>query len=154
MKKPKPLKIKIVDFEPKHGEVLVKAIRSLGQYNPSVEEFAPMADRTLAYCKTAILGEQVIACAGVRKLFHGVGECWSFLAPEMLDRPLLLVKTMREAIESAKLLFNLHRIQMFVVMGHREGYRLARALGFMLEGPRWAWGPDKKTHMCFIKFYG
>jgi len=122
--------VKRVPFEAAHAARI--------RLQPRQHEGASYADRrhyeqlaqTPAF--TVLDGDEVLMCAGVLEVWQGRHVCWAMLAEGVGHRMVSCVRhALRFLFEQAP-----GRYEMDVELGHGEGERLARALGFELETPR------------------
>lgn len=121
---------KRVPFEAAHAERI--------RLQPCQHEGASYADRrhyeelakTPAF--TVMDGDEVLMCAGVLQVWPGRHVCWSMLAEGIGHRMVSCVRhALRFLAEQPA-----GRYEMDVEVGHAEGARMAKALGFDLETPR------------------
>lgn len=145
-------KIEVVDFIPTHGEDIYSRILQRAYFIPTEPEFKKVCPPA-GYARTVLLDGKVVACAGVARLWEGVGEAWAIFDEEFLQRKLTLVKLVRDGCAKAQESLHLHRVHFHVIHGYHAGYRLAMALGFVYEGVCFAWGADKKSYTRWSKLY-
>lgn len=86
--------------------------------------------RTPAF--TLLDGDEVLMCAGAIPVWPGRSVCWAMLAESIGHR---MVHCVRQAVRFMHELQK-GRYEMDVEMGHAEGGRLARAMGFSVETER------------------
>lgn len=95
---------------------------------------------------------RILGCAGVMRLWSGVGEATAFFTPELRERfPIGLHKAALKGLRKIQSDFKYHRIQMHVAPDFKAGCEWAKRLGFKREGvmPMYTW--DKRTLVRFGK---
>ena len=85
-------------------------------------------------CRTLMNGDRPIACAGVRPMWHGVGEAWTLLSEEALLHPRDLTVAIERMLSEIEERDDYWRIQSFVDCQHEAGIRWIEFLGFVREG--------------------
>lgn len=82
---------------------------------------------------TAIVNDEVIACAGVVIAWPGVGVAWAVLSPTIEKHGLWITRSVRRMLNVIIRGSYLHRVEMVVLANSERNYRWARALGFHVE---------------------
>jgi hypothetical protein len=137
----------LVPVEMFHIEQLMT---SLGIKN--FDSYARSALLAPGHAYTILSQGRVVGCAGVMRLWAGVGEATAFLTPELRKRfPISLHKAGRWGLDLVQRQFNYHRIQMHVAPDFEAGLRWAARLGFRHEGEMPMFTPDKRTLVRFGK---
>lgn len=83
------------------------------------------------YAFTALDGDEVVACAGILKLWEGRGHAWALLSGSIGSR---FVRVHRAVMRAIKL-SGYRRIEMDVDAAHAEAIKWAGMLGFYNETP-------------------
>lgn len=82
---------------------------------------------------TAIVDDEIIACAGVVIAWPGVGAAWAVLSPAVEKHGLWITRSVRRMLDVIIRGSNLHRLEMVVLADNERNYRWAHTLGFHLE---------------------
>ena len=83
---------------------------------------------------TAMLDGTVLACAGVKQLWPGVGDMWAVFSPRIDDHKTTMARIAKTVLKNAMTVGQFHRIQCYVIASFTRGLRLAQFLGFKEEG--------------------
>jgi len=98
---------------------------------------------------TIMDNDKVVASGGVIFYWPGVGEGWMLVTKRARAYPLALIKVMKKGIDAASREMKLNRIHATVKCDDRQALRLAKILGFQVEGRLRRYGPDGKDYfMC------
>ena len=140
----------VVEFQPEHLKQLMLRTHD----KPSFDFFSMILEERTKVCKDdfAFSGisdnNEVIACAGVFKLWEGVGEAWVFGSELIYKYPIWfhkqVIKTLSMIFEKGKF----HRIQAIVRSSFFESQEWVERLGFTLEGKLEKYTPEQED--CFI----
>lgn len=95
----------------------------------------------------------LLACAGVKCFWPGVGEAWAFISPEIVAYKRELLFYMRKYIQHIADTEKLWRIQAVVRKDFPQGLRLTRHLGFTMEGKLAQYGPDGTDCFMFSRIF-
>ena len=82
---------------------------------------------------TAILDNRILGCAGVQLMWAGFGIAWAVFSKEMFDFPLWTTRTVRNCLRDIINAFELHRVEVVVLVDHNVNIAWATALGFRRE---------------------
>jgi len=82
---------------------------------------------------TAILEDQILACAGIIVHHQGMGYAWSILSSLSKGYPIWMTRTIKYMIRDVKRGLNLHRLELIVDANELMHQRWAEKLGFVLE---------------------
>lgn len=96
---------------------------------------------------------KLLACAGVKIYWPGVGEAWAFISPEIVNYKRELLHYMRKYIAHIAETEGLWRIQVVVRKDFPQGLRLARHLGFEMEGKMEKYGTDGVDCFLFSRIF-
>lgn len=103
---------------------------------------------------TILAGGQVLASGGVLYFWKGVGEGWMLVTKRAKHYPLALIKIMKKGLEEAAREMKLQRIQATVKCGDPQALKLAKMLGFKIEGRMSKYGPDGKDYFMLGRANG
>lgn len=95
-------------------------------FTPETTEIMARGDALSAWASGKCIG-----AAGVVRIWNGRGEAWLILDKAAKPYLRVLLHRMREALDASPL----SRIEMVVRVGHKQGHRLAKLLGFEIENP-------------------
>jgi hypothetical protein len=93
-------------------------------------------------------GEKLIACGGIRIYWKGVGEAWMAATPEIIHYRRELLSYARQFLSDSADEYGLWRLECNVRSDFPGAIRLARHLGFQIEGIRRKYGTDGID--CFL----
>ena len=138
----------MVDYKPEHiesildGDMSKMARKSFGM----AEDIAHgLVAPGLAF--TGLIDGYVIASAGIKPLWPGVGEAWIVASDNMPKKKLSVIKLIRENFDSMIQENNLVRVQASVRSDWLEAKRFAEFLGFEHEGIMRKYGPDGQDYL-------
>jgi len=83
---------------------------------------------------TAVLDSEILACAGAKHLWPGVGDLWALFSPEVDNHKIEIARLTKKVLDDIMELGKFHRIQCHVKSNYYRGLRLAQFLGFDEEG--------------------
>jgi hypothetical protein len=91
---------------------------------------------------------EVIACAGVVKIWQGRFAAWAVLSPKSGPHMRRVTKATRAFLET----LGAGRVEMTVRAGFEPGHRWAQMLGFTLETLEMpGYGADGATHAMYVR---
>lgn len=144
--------IEVIPYFPEHAWVLQQK-----------GDFPCIGTNLLAYAKAleepgmAFTGRnekgEVIGCAGIKKLWEGVGTAWSMLSDEVKKHPFFLHRTVKRQLERIAVTHKLHRVELIILNNFEAGKAWAVALGFKSEGVREKYTPDKQNVEVFVRLF-
>lgn len=120
----------VIKFDPDHFHELNIQNRQAWAYGFVTQEDLEGLAEFDAF--SAVIGNTVVACAGVVPMHRHRAHCWALLA-ENLGMKLLMV---HRAIKRYLSICPYRRIETSVECDHVEGHRWAKALGFVCEAER------------------
>jgi hypothetical protein len=97
---------------------------------------------------TAVIGERVLACAGVAYL-GWIGTLWAFVAQDAGAHFISLHREIRRCLMESPV----RRIEATVEADFEPGIRWLRLLNFENEGLMRAYGPHGEDHYRFARIY-
>lgn len=83
------------------------------------------------YAFTALDGDEVVACAGIIRLWEGRGHAWALMSGSIGARFVCVHRAVKRAIKMS----GYRRIEMDVDASHKEAIKWAHMLGFYNETP-------------------
>lgn len=93
----------------------------------------------------------VLAVLHVAQMFTGVVEVSAILTTNIHKCPVEFVRYMRRSLVNHMQTMNIHRVQITVKADYKTGHEFAHALGFILEGTMYKYGPDQSDYLLFGK---
>jgi hypothetical protein len=101
----------------------------------------------LEYAWAGLRGDELIALGGLEMMWPGVAQSWFLLKPGAFQGYVhRLVRTLKRRLDETIAQASLHRIEANVVCGHAAACRLVECLGFLFEGRRRRFGPDRSDY--------
>ena len=140
--------MKVVVFEPAHLE----SMRMLTSQPLSlVKRYATVyATQGPAFTGIADDGE-IICCAGLRMLRHGVAEGWAVMSSTMPQHYRWLHRTVKGMLADIIQSCGLRRVQISVDASFTIGCQWADHLGFQREGLMTRYGPHGEAHWLYAR---
>lgn len=149
----RPGAARVVAFEPWHLPLLtpreheVAAFAALG----GAPRAAALCDEA-EHAYTVMTGSATpVACIGCTVMWAGVGTAWAFLSPAALCHWRLIHGSVRMFLSQAFSSGEFRRIQTSVRADHEAGRRWAEHLGFVIEGPEYAYCPDGADAIRYVR---
>lgn len=140
--------MRLVDYKPEHiRSILDGNMDSLARKSFGIAD--DIADDLVApgLSFSGIVDGYVIASAGIKPLWKGVGEGWFVASDNMPKKKLSVIKLIRENFDSMIQENNLVRVQAGVRADWLEAKRFAEFLGFEHEGIMRKYGPDGQDYL-------
>jgi hypothetical protein len=103
---------------------------------------------------TGMVGDQVLGCAGIVRLWPGVGEAWTIFSDEVCRHPLWLQKAVKTVIGTTMLTLSLSRLQAVARADSERNCRWLQSLGFTWEGNMPKFGSDGATYARYARIHG
>ena len=128
----------IVPFQPEHltairlqpAQIALQPTLMQSGYGPALQAAGP--------CYSALVDDEVIACAGFYPQWEGRAIVWALISASAGRHFFALHKAVLRGFK----LQGFRRLETAVVVGFTEGERWARMLGFELEGRMRGYMPD------------
>lgn len=92
-------------------------------------EIKNVMENTCAFA--AMDGERVLGCAGVIEMWEGRGAVWSMLGKDLGKQFIGVHRAVKSFLDNSRF----RRLEATVDVGHEEGERWIKMLGFTLETP-------------------
>jgi hypothetical protein len=138
--------MKLIPYEAEHARNLVlREVEKPVQNLPDFEQWAEINEGPFAW--SALYGDSVVACGGVRDMWDGVGEAWLLLGADSVQFRVPICMAVREKLDEA--LTKYHRIQAHARMDFSLAHIFLRKLGFREEGYMRAYYPDKMGALLY-----
>lgn len=132
--------MKIVSFKPPHlRAVTPQAAQVSVQAYLDAVDVAQLDASGMAF--TALLGDEVLGCAGVIELWPGVGQAWAVLSDQALACSTTLTRAALRELDRITCERSFSRVQATVADGHGAGARWLAFLSFEVEGLLVNYGP-------------
>ena len=104
---------------------------------------------------TALVGADILACAGVMVVWPGVGFAWVVLGTDAPRYRLWLTRTIRAVLADITRSLGLHRVEAVVLADSPRNLRWIRALGFRPENDiAQAYTQDQRDVVRFERVQG
>jgi hypothetical protein len=100
---------------------------------------------------TFMLGDQPIAIFGWYAVTAGTVQLWAVLGKDIHKRKKSFHKTVKNLIRASFDKCQIHRMQMSVKVGFKEGWDWAKALGFTSEGVMRRYGSEGHDYWLFAR---
>jgi hypothetical protein len=95
--------------------------------------------------------DKIIFCAGVGKMWNGVGEAWMMMSETFHKYPLTAFKLTKKYLEDIITNNDFHRVQLVCHEFFDAANRWAKHLGFEREGLLKQYGADKSNFIRYAK---
>ena len=95
----------------------------------------------------------VIASAGIKKIWDGVGEGWVLAKNEIYNYPITIAKAIKQNFDYVATSNNIKRVQTAVRADYGIGIRFAKWLGLKNEGLMKHYGMDGSDHYRFARIF-
>lgn len=103
---------------------------------------------------TGMVGEEIMFCCGLIKLWPGVYELWAVTTPLVACLPLTFHRAIKYGFGKLRTVTGLWRVQTAIHVDHLVSQKWIQKLGLRFEGERPGYGPDKATYFGYGRFYG
>lgn len=138
--------MKLMPYKAEHAmSLLVREVEKPTKGFSDFEEWSRINEGPFSF--SAISGNEVIACGGVRELWEGVGEAWALLGVGVIAHRISVARVMKLKLGEASDKF--HRIQAHARMDFSIAHMFLRKLGFEEEGYMRAYYPDKMDAILY-----
>lgn len=145
---PRTSAVQFIPFQPAHLAAIVPHVTQGPVWMPPDDVLVTLAVPGIA--TSGVLNGRIIGSAGVLPIRPGLAQAWAVFGD--IPKPCwpAVVGRIRVALERAHLA-GARRIEAQVRRGFGPGVRLARLLGFEVEGILRAWGPDGVDYLMYSK---
>lgn len=124
--------ITLIPYDPIHIQQMTIVSEPNMEIALDIDQWAESMNEGEAY--TAICEEGIIGCAGVRPLWHGVGEAWMCASPLLMSYQIGTIKAMQKMFDDIISRNGYVRIQCIVNENIHRGMPFAKFFGFQVEG--------------------
>lgn len=122
----------VVPYKPEHlvSMVLQPSQQYLQRY------ITPEVAESVAHHQafSGLVGDEVVGCAGVIKVWEGRGIAWAYLSHRSGPHMVAITRAVKRFLDVC----GLRRVEMAVDLEFEDGHRWANMLGFRLEAGRMA----------------
>lgn len=135
-------KIKIVPFQREHVNMFSPREAIEGERN-----YAAMI--SLGPSFSAEVDGRIIGCAGIVRLWNGVGEAWAILGDDFYKHRFSLHKIVKRFVKDAMIGMKLHRLQAYAIASSERNCSWLKRLGFDDDVPLPGFGPGQEDYKLF-----
>lgn len=100
---------------------------------------------------TALKNDEVLGCAGMIPVWEGRVIAWALFGDIPKHSWILIFRKIQKEFRDALANHGRHRIETTTPVDFVPGHRLAKMLGFEIEGLMKEYGPDGKDHLMLGK---
>jgi len=119
--------------------------------NDTNKECMDLEQEGLAF--TGLINNEVIAAAGMKRVWGNVAEGWFIGKKEVWNYPITIAKAVKENIDHLAISNKIKRLQTAVRADFGIGIRFAKWLGLKNEGLMKCYGFDDTDHYRFARIY-
>ena len=144
----------IIPYKSEHGKIIMASqlnhVISKKEID-YVKESSHLEEKDMAF--TCVINDKVIASAGIKKIWDGVGEGWVLAKNEIYDYPITIAKAIKQNFDYVAKSNNIKRVQTAVRADYGIGIRFAKWLGLTNEGLMKHYGMDGSDHYRFARIF-
>jgi hypothetical protein len=115
------------------------------------------ADFLRRFARTLTRGGQPFAILGISPLWKGCAQAWSFIDNSAIlgdySASRFIFEHAKEGMDLMQKQLSLHRMSLSVVCDDPIAIRFAEHLGFIQEAKLSQYGPDRKDHFFYSKWW-
>jgi RimJ/RimL family protein N-acetyltransferase len=149
----------IIPYTQDHGKIIMQSQMNhmLTQkdasfiINDTNKECMDLEQEGLAFA--GLINNEVIAAAGMKRVWGNVAEGWFIGKKEVWNYPITIAKAVKENIDHLAKSNKIKRLQTAVRADFGIGIRFAKWLGFTNEGLMKCYGFDDTDHYRFARIY-
>ena len=119
--------------------------------NDNMNECMNLEENGLAF--TGAINRQVIACAGIKRIWGNVGEGWVLATYNIWNHPITIARAIKKNFEELAISYKFKRIQTAVRADFGIGIRFAKWMGLKNEGLMKHYGFDGSDHYRFARIF-
>jgi len=147
-------KITIIPYVSSHGKIILES--QLNHVISDLEinylkETSDLEQKNMSF--TCMIGDKIIASAGIKKIWNGVGEGWVLASKEIYNYPITIAKEIKKNFDYVAISNNIKRVQTAVRADYGIGIRFAKWLGLSNEGLMKCYGLDGSDHYRFARIF-
>ena len=105
-------KLLIIPYVSSHGKIILESQmnHNLSQLDAEyIKESANLEQENMAF--TCVIGDKIIASAGIKKIWSGVGEGWVIATSEIWNHPVTIAKAIKKNFDKVATSNNIKRVQ-------------------------------------------
>jgi len=102
---------------------------------------------------TGAINRQIIACAGIKRIWGNVGEGWVLATYDIWNHPITIARAIKKNFEDLARDYKFERIQTAVRADFGIGIRFAKWMGLSNEGLMKKYGFDGTDHYRFARIF-
>jgi RimJ/RimL family protein N-acetyltransferase len=149
----------IIPYTQDHGKIIMQSQMNhmLTQkdasfiINDTNKECMDLEQEGLSFA--GLINNEVIAAAGMKRVWGNVAEGWFIGKKEVWNYPITIAKAVKENIDHLAKSNKIKRLQTAVRADFGIGIRFAKWLGFTNEGLMKCYGFDDTDHYRFARIY-
>lgn len=144
----------VIPYIANHGKIIMASQlnHAISQLEIDyIKESSNLEEKDMAF--TCVINDKVIASAGVKKLWNGVGEGWVLATDKIFNYPLTIAKAIKQNFDYVATSNNIKRVQTAVRADYGIGIRFAKWLGLKNEGLMKNYGIDGADHYRFARIF-
>lgn len=125
----------IIPYVANHGKIIMASQLNhvISQLEVDyIKESSNLEEKDMAF--TCVINDKIIASAGIKKIWNGVGEGWVLATDKIWNYPLTIAKAIKQNFEYVAKSNNIKRVQTAVRADYGIGIRFAKWLGLQNEG--------------------
>jgi hypothetical protein len=147
-------KLFVIPYIAKHGKIIMAS--QLNHVISDLEidyikESSNLEEKDMAF--TCVINDKVIASAGIKKIWNGVGEGWVLATDKIWNHPVAIAKAIKQNFDYVAKSNNIKRVQTAVRVDYGIGIRFAKWLGLTNEGLMKNYGMDGTDHYRFARIF-
>lgn len=144
----------IIPYKAAHGKIIMAS--QLNHVMSTIEvdyikESSNLEEEHMAF--TCLINDKIIASAGIKKIWNGVGEGWVLAKNEIYKYPITIAKAIKQNFDYVATSNNIKRVQTAVRADYGIGIRFAKWLGLVNEGLMKHYGMDGSDHYRFARIF-
>ena len=147
-------KLFIIPYISNHGKIIMAS-----QLNHVISDMevdfikdcSDLEEKHMAF--TCMIDDKIIASAGIKKIWNGVGEGWVLAKNEIYKYPITIAKAIKQNFDYVATSNNIKRVQTAVRADYGIGIRFAKWLGLQNEGLMKSYGMDGTDHYRFARIF-
>lgn len=147
-------KLYIIPYKANHGKIIMESQLNhvISQLEIDyIKESSTLEEKDMAF--TCVINDEIIASAGIKKIWNNVGEGWVLATNKIYQYPLAIAKAIKQNFEYVAKSNNIKRVQTAVRADYTKGIKFARWLGLKNEGLMESYGLDGSDNYRFARIF-
>jgi len=147
-------KLYVIPYKANHGKIIMASQLNhvISQLEIDfIKESSNLEEKDMAF--TCIINDEVIASAGIKKIWGQMGEGWVLATNKIYQHPLAIAKAIKQNFEYVAKSNNIKRVQTAVRADYGIGIRFAKWLGLKNEGLMKHYGLDGSDNYRFARIF-